>query len=343
MFRKHAILLVLCAATAGCDENDSGSNVTVRRPARVAFWDWSYEEWKVFAKDRDIEIRIDQPGEFFGGDKRNSCVGLTVGFTDGRTTYVYVRCPSIENGDPAGVDAVLAIWQDIEPELVPLFREVVGGKGYVQLPAKRYGDSEFLYQWSANNKAFVEWIGPESRRTEMVRQSRQIAEFVLCWDEHLEFKRKEAEALVTGRNPNFGKVAELLFNLYSTFEMLRVERMEPSTLECFAPSAPSYIPAEWPECTKIHLMAAAGRMKDACLRHSMSLRGRKGLRDKPFEELLVILGDDGMDAASCMYGDLASLEDHESASEYPVGLRERWSNLGIRRVAAALNRNKEWE
>ena len=248
---------------------------------------------------------------------------------DKRLKEVFVGRMQANHG-PEGMAKVLEAWEELCPDMVPRFRRVfddmqarrVGGA-----PLRWVGRSPYACGVAPNNKAFVEYIGPQAEIPKRRMASIAAANVRISWYRYILASQKTLEAKLSApANPTqmrdavcatmsdleqHLKYAMSGFGWRSGHSVAYTAKQSPFDQPC-----PLCIPDDLPEAARISLHRTAGEIV-AVARLTRFLVGRGDKPAfKPYDHMVMAFSEySGVEASA--WGDYAKVE----------GLNETWKQL----------------
>jgi len=249
---------------------------------------------------------------------------------------IFVGNMSVEDSVD-GAQPVWAVWELLQPDLVPLFRELKAesnAKGYIESSLKWYGDGPYAYGYAANNKFRVEYVGPKSAIPKLRQHAKQCAIIYLAWFNRIKASSDKVEQQVaSGTSPE--ELLELLdselFRLETDFELVDVLDMGPDHI-----NQPDFfylhIPPAFHKDAKAQLLKTSGAL-NAIARLARHQLVKNSFTVQPFVEMLKALSLMGNSAYEKAWGRYSHLEDIVPTSELPEQYAEQLYEITLMSVA----------
>lgn len=213
-----------------------------------------------------------------------------------RITYIFVGNMHKDHG-PKGQSPVLAVWKELCPNMYQRFEAQFRKTKIFVGPVLWIGKSPYAYGTAANNKAFVEYIGPQSdipRRKVLMAVTAKVR---INWHHCLLTSQKKLQEKMNAatseaeRRKAFARAMsflELVFGNVYTNDFYSLESLSKRQVLAKA-MTPDNIPHHLPQTTRTELHKTASAIQAIAQLTRFIIEGEQALPYRPYDVMLIEL------------------------------------------------------
>jgi hypothetical protein len=230
-----------------------------------------------------------------------------------RIKKLFIGRMSVKHG-LEGQSTVLQAWQELYPDMAPRFRRLFKKRMYS--PLRWIGKSPYAYGVSANNKAFIDYIGPQSDIEVRRKYAIVAANIRISWYRYiLSTQKKLAAKLKSPATPKqtSDAICKVMLQLEQGFK--DVPLSVGFSMDYWAkqkvrqePLSPMWIPEDLPEETRTLLHKTASEITAIARLTRFTVQRGNSPSFKPFNYMIMAFSDySGVERST--WGEYARLEE----------------------------------
>lgn len=294
---------------------DAAGTARQRTAAAANLKDLTVADVSAYAKRRNMKAVAGsalnngsvEPEDWGAWENRSELYVRYVGFPgpDKRIKTLFISRTSEKHG-PAGQAMVLAAWNDICPSLTERFRNLFKTTRPMTSRLHWIDDTPYAYGVSENNKAFVEYVGPQSDMQTRRQYAIIAAGTKVNWFKTIMASQQRLQAALKGSLSTKESLEIVIkemsqFSVFKDMDAMEVWRTEtlvrrysvPQNIVLDAKSHinPESIPAQLPEETRLKLLKIATEIAAVARLTRFLVQRGDNLSFNPYEHMIMAFGE----------------------------------------------------